>query len=107
MYINEKICIIHIWKHETVFVSYSIAPIVTKSLQKSLLQVHHNVWKRTQIDLEEFTESDIEQKVQILTETNQNMDSDPAETEKENPVTTKSAMTIACYLRSYHQSDWV
>ena len=32
-----------------------------------------------QINLEEFTESDVEQEVQILIETNQNMDPDPAE----------------------------
>ena len=58
-----------------------------------------------QIDLEEFTERDIEQEVQILIVTNQNMDPDPAETEKENPVTTTTAMKMARYLRSYLQSN--
>ena len=40
--------------------------------------------QKAQIDLEKFTESDVEQEVQILIETSQNMDPDPAETEKEN-----------------------
>ena len=41
------------WTHKwnSFFVCYSIAPIVTKSLHKSPLQDHHNVWKRTRISL--------------------------------------------------------
>ena len=35
-----------------------------------------------QIDLEEFTERDVEQEAQILIEKNQNMDPDTAEKEK-------------------------
>ena len=33
------------------FVSHSIAPIVTKRLQKTPLQEHYTVWKRTRISL--------------------------------------------------------
>ena len=61
-----------------------------------------SAWE-SQIDLEEFTEEEIELEIQEIIQKNQSMASDPAEPEKENLMTTTVAMTAARRLRSYFQ----
>ena len=60
------------------------------------------VWE-SQIDLEEFTEEEIELEIEELIQNNQSMAPDPEEAEKDNLMTTTVAMTAARSLRAYFQ----
>ena len=61
-----------------------------------------SAWE-SQIDLEAFTEEEIELEIQEIIQKNQSMAPDPAEPEKENLMTTSVAMTATRRLRSYFQ----